>query len=104
MLIEDDALRAKKVLTLDGRHVGEVTGLEVDLDGWRVQWLSVKLLREVLDGLRVKKPLFGSVTVRLSPERVRSVTDHVMLTLEFDRLASLLAGEGDGGGGVEIKR
>lgn len=103
MLIEDETLRAKKVLTLDGRHVGEVTGLEIELDGWRVQWLDVKLLRDVLEGLKVKKPLFGSVTIRLAPERVRAVTDNVMLTTDFDKLASLLAGEGDPGG-VELKK
>ena len=102
MLIEDDKLRDKKVITADGRQIGEVVGLEIELDGWQVQWLDVKLLRDVLDGLKVKKPMFGTVTARFAPERVRNVTDNVVLTIDFDQVSALLSAEGPDG--VETKK
>lgn len=103
MLIEDDKLRAKKVITADGRQIGEIDSLQIELDGWHVKWLDVKLAREVLDGLKVKKPFLGTVTIRLAPERVRSVTDNVVLTLDFEAFGTMLADDSTEDG-VEKKK
>jgi sporulation protein YlmC with PRC-barrel domain len=103
MLIEDGKLRDKKVITADGRQIGEVVNLEIELEGWKVQWLGVKLAREVLDGLKVKKPLFGTVTVRFAPERIRNVTDNVVLTIDFEEVGAALAADG-APDGVEKKK
>lgn len=103
MLIEDDKLRNKKVITADGRQIGEVVGLELELDGWKVQWLDVKLAREVLEGLKVKKPFIGTVTVRFAPERVRSVTDSVVLAVDFDQVGALITADA-APDGVEKKK
>jgi len=93
MLIEDGKLRGKKIITADGREVGEVGTLEIELDTWKIQWLELKLLRDVLETLGLKKPLFGTVHARLAPERVRSVTDNVVLTVDFAQLGTLLASD-----------
>lgn len=102
MLIEDGKLRGKKVITADGREVGEIGTLEIELEGWKVQWLELKLLRDVLEALKLKKPLFGSVNARLAPERIRSVTDNVVLTVDFEQLGTLLAS--DEPDGIEKKK
>lgn len=90
MLIEDEKLREKKVITADGRHIGDVTGIEIDTESWKVQWLDVKLLRDILDGLKVKKPMFGTITARFSPDRVKTVTDTVLLAIDFTQVSALL--------------
>ena len=97
-LIEDDRIRGKKVITSDGRTIGEVIGLEIDITDWKVKWIDVKLLRDVLDGLRVKKPLFGTLTVRFSPERMKSVTDNVVLTIDFEQTSNLLHADSESEG------
>ena len=102
MLLEDGKLRGKKVITADGREVGEIGALEIELDVWKVQWLELKLLRDVLEALKLKKPLFGTVHARLAPERVRNVTDNVVLTIDFEQLGALLAS--DEPDGVEKKK
>ena len=90
MLIEDEKLRDKKVITADGRHIGDVTGMEIETESWKVQWIDVKLDRDVLEGLKVKKPLFGTVTARFSPDRVKTVTDTVLLAIDFAQVSALL--------------
>ena len=90
MLIEDEKLREKKVITADGRHIGDVTGIEIETDSWKVQWIDVKLIRESLDGLKVKKPMFGTVTARFSPDRVKTVSDTVLLAIDFAQVGALL--------------
>ena len=102
MLLEDGKLRGKKVITADGREVGEIGALEIELDVWKVQWLELKLLRDVLEALKLKKPLFGTVHARLAPERVHNVTDNVVLTIDFEQLGALLAS--DEPDGVEKKK
>jgi sporulation protein YlmC with PRC-barrel domain len=104
MLIEDGKLRGKKIITADGREVGEVGTLEIEieLDTWKIQWLELKLLRDVLEALGLKKPLFGTIHARLAPERIRSVTDNVVLTVDFAQLGTLLAS--DEPDGVEKKK
>jgi sporulation protein YlmC with PRC-barrel domain len=102
MLIDDGKLRGKKVITADGREVGEIGTLEIELDGWKVQWLELKLLRDVLEALQLKKPIFGTVNARLATERIRSVTDNVVLTIDFEQLGTLLASEEPDG--VEKKK
>jgi sporulation protein YlmC with PRC-barrel domain len=102
MLIDDGKLRGKKIITADGREVGEVGALEIELDTWKIQWLELKLLRDVLETLGLKKPLFGTIHARLAPERIRSVTDNVVLTVDFAQLGALLAS--DEPDGVEKKK
>lgn len=102
MLIDDGTLRGKKIITADGREVGEVGTLEIELDTWKIQWLELKLLRDVLETLGLKKPFFGTIHARLAPERIRSVTDNVVLTVDFAQLGTLLAS--DEPDGVEKKK
>jgi len=102
MLIDDGTLRGKKIITADGREVGEVGTLEIELDTWKIQWLELKLLRDVLETRGLKKPVFGTIHARLAPERIRSVTDNVVLTVDFAQLGTLLAS--DEPDGVEKKK
>ena len=79
-------LLGTEVFSQDGHHVGEVQGLEIDLEAWRIQLLEVKLDRKVLDSLRLKKPVFGTQSVRIACNRISGVSAKVILR---DDLASL---------------
>ena len=103
MLIDDDKLRGKKVLTANGRHIGEVVALEIEMDAWQVSWFDVKLLRDVLDELKVKKPLFGTQTARIAPRHLKSVSDAVLLALDMEQTATLLH-QSDPNDGVELRK
>jgi len=103
MLIDDDKIRGKKVLTSNGRHIGEVVALEVETDGWQVQWLDVKLLRDVLDELKIKKPIFGTQTARIAPRHFKSMSDAVLLALDMEQTANLMHAS-DPNDGVELRK
>lgn len=103
MLLDDDKLRGKKVLTSNGRHIGEVVALEIELDGWQITWVDVKLLRDVLDELKVKKPLFGTQTARIAPRHFKSVSDTMLLALDMEQTGMLLH-QTDSNDGVELRK
>ncbi len=103
MLIDDDKLRGKKVLTANGRHIGELVAIEIEMEAWQIQWVDVKLLRDVLDELKVKKPLFGTQTARIAPRHVKSVSDAILLALDMDQTSTLLHAT-DANDGVELRK
>lgn len=80
----------KKVLTQDGREVGHVEALELDQGTWNVPALLVKLRRDQLEPLGLKRPMFGGKTTRLGVDQVADVTDHVVLKAPFDAFGAVL--------------
>ena len=75
-----------EVFSQDGHHVGEVQGFEVDLETWQIKYLEVKLERLVLESMDLKKPVFGTQSVRIACDQVSGVSAKVILK---DDLASL---------------
>ncbi|MFW6067461.1 MAG: PRC-barrel domain-containing protein [Myxococcota bacterium] len=80
----------KKVLTQDGRDVGHVEALELDTAGWRVPALRVKVRRDQLEGLGLKRPLIGGKAARIAVDQVADVTDHVILKSPFEAFGAVL--------------
>lgn len=78
-IVASGELIGKTVVSQDGADVGEVHGLDVDVDSWKVEALEIKLERDVLEKLNLKKPVFGTQTARLATERVAGVSDSVVL-------------------------
>lgn len=83
-------IQGKKVLTQDGSEIGEVKGLDVDTTSWRVPTLEVKLRRDQLESLSIKRPIFGTKTVHLSVDHVSGISDQVILKRKLTELSSLL--------------
>jgi sporulation protein YlmC with PRC-barrel domain len=54
-----------KVISLDAQNIGEIIGVNVDTNTWKVTDLEVKLNKEAVEEMGLKKPKLGSVTVCL---------------------------------------
>jgi len=80
MILTAEQLKTKKVLSSDGREVGTVTGVQFDVQTWTVLWLDVKVLRDALPDMGLKKPLMGTHSIKISPDRIHNITDAVMLS------------------------
>ncbi len=79
-LVSSRELRGKMVVAQDGRHVGEVDAVEVSTDAWKVLGLHVKVRREVLEDMHLKRPMMGTQTVLVAPDQVSGLGDVVVLT------------------------
>ncbi len=84
--MRDEELSGKMIVTQDGRDLGEVAGLIVDVARWRVTGLKVKVRRDRLDDLRLKRPLIGSASIDLPIDQVQAVSDRVVLRAPLDEL------------------
>ncbi|MBX3275048.1 MAG: PRC-barrel domain-containing protein [Sandaracinaceae bacterium] len=82
-------LKGKGVLTQDGRICGEITDVVLDHGSWGVPAIVVKLERELLELFAMKKPMFGSQTIRVQTGHVSGVGDKVILHKSLADLSAL---------------
>ena len=82
---------ARNVLTTDGRRIGQMTGIRVDVTTWTVQAIVIRLEKAILDELNIKKPIFSTLTVSMPVNLVSKVSDAVQLNAEFASLMGILA-------------
>lgn len=87
------ALFGKEVVTADGRDLGDLKDLEVEGDGWAVSSLVVRLNRDVLEEIHLKKPLVGSQEFVVASAHVASVSDKILLNKDLAYFARLTATE-----------
>lgn len=69
----------KRVVAKDGRELGTVESIFVETEGWQVTAMAVKVARDKLDELRMKRPLVGSRSIKIPMTEVAAATDNVML-------------------------
>ena len=82
---------ARNVLTTDGRRIGQMTGIRIDITTWTVQAIVIRLEKAILDELNIKKPIFSTLTVSMPVNLVSKVSDVVQLKAEFASLMGILA-------------
>ncbi|MCC6557439.1 MAG: PRC-barrel domain-containing protein [Polyangiaceae bacterium] len=75
----EDHLRGRAVVDATGRVLGEVAGLFVDADTWKVEAIQVKLRREAADVIGVHRGTFRAAQLTVSSEFIQSVGDAVVL-------------------------
>lgn len=78
-LVSSRELRGKTVFSRDGRALGDVEGVEFSHDSWRVKGFDVKLRRDVLEEMSLKKPMMGTQTVSIAPDQISGVGDAIIL-------------------------
>jgi sporulation protein YlmC with PRC-barrel domain len=79
-------LNGKKVITSEAQVLGEVEGVEIDIDEWKVNGFHINLEKEIIGKLNFKKPLFGSVVVLLPVATVKVVGDVIALNKTIEEL------------------
>ena len=72
-------LDGKKVVGSEGYILGEVDGVDIDLDSWQANAFYVSLSDETTAEFRLKKPFLSKITVCLPAELVKAVGELITL-------------------------
>ena len=78
-VLYEEALVGRLVLDSTGRSIGEVIGVLIDTESWKVEALRVRLDRDVTNEIRAPKGLFRAARLDIPVELVRGVADAVLL-------------------------
>ncbi len=73
------SLVGMKIIGQHGREVGVISDMFADVETWHLQSLEVKLNRETLDDLKLKRPWFGTQTVHVPVSEISGATDNLVL-------------------------
>jgi len=73
------SLMGMKVIGQHGREIGVIADMSADVETWQLQSLEVKLNRETLDDLKLKRPWFGTQTVHVPVSEISGATDNLVL-------------------------
>ena len=68
-----------KVITLDAQNLGEIDGVHADINTWKITDLDVKLNREAIKEMGLKKPKLGSLIVCIPITYVKRFGDVITL-------------------------
>jgi len=68
-----------KVVTKDGASVGTVQDVIIDTTEWKVRSVIVKLERDAIDAMGLKKGLFSKINVEIRANLILSTADMVHL-------------------------
>jgi sporulation protein YlmC with PRC-barrel domain len=84
-------MNGKKVITIDAYNLGEIDGAHVDINIWKITDLNVKLTKESIKELQLKKPKLGSLSVCLPVTDVKQFGDVVVLKYTLKTFKNLKA-------------
>ena len=73
------SLVGMKIIGQHGRAVGVISDMFADVETWQLQSLEVKLNRETLDDLKLKRPWFGTQTVHVPVKEISGATETLVL-------------------------
>jgi sporulation protein YlmC with PRC-barrel domain len=81
----------KRVICKKARQIGVADNIVFTPDReWKVPYIEVKLDKDAVDDLNVKKPLLSSPTVRMQTPDVKTIGDMIMLKIDIDELRDYL--------------
>ncbi len=84
--MQDESIHQMSVVEQHGRAIGVVAEVLVDTDAWTVSHLKISLNREVLDDLNLRKPLFGTQTIRIPSSELAGAQDVLVLKRKLEDL------------------
>lgn len=86
-------LNFKKVISKEGKHIGTISGIEIDTSNWKVTHLTISLVDRTLQslGLTVEKSTgVKQVETLLPVETVEFIGDLVMLNKTVEELKEVI--------------
>jgi sporulation protein YlmC with PRC-barrel domain len=78
-----------KVISLDAQNLGEIAGVQVDTSAWKVTDLELKLDKEAIKEMGLKKPKLGSITVCLPVTYIKQFGDVITVKHTQKALSNL---------------
>ena len=78
-LLESKDLIRRVVIDAAGHAIGEVTGLIIDFEEWKVAALQLRLRKEVADSIGVERSRFRAPSIAIPADLVMGVADTVVL-------------------------
>jgi sporulation protein YlmC with PRC-barrel domain len=79
-------LYGRGVIAADGRAVGLVATVVIDVETWSVTALRVRLRNDVAERIGLDRSLFRATTVDVPVTRIQSVGDALVLTVPVSGL------------------
>jgi sporulation protein YlmC with PRC-barrel domain len=76
-----DELIGKTVSNLDGHVIGNVVEMVVDIHGWKVTDLQIRVEKATAKEMALKTPMFGTLKILVDCSRIKSVTDQIVVDL-----------------------
>lgn len=86
LMLTDESLRGRTVLSGDGIAVGDVARLIVDPTNLRIEAIQVKLRRDAAERIGAPRGLFRAHTIDIPAEQVQSIGDAVILAVPLEAL------------------
>ena len=81
-----EQLTGKGVVSQDGMDVGDVASFVIDPESWKVLSVVLKVDRDALDTLKLKRPLLGSQRILVPVSEVSGVGKSVVLKSKLSEL------------------
>ena len=88
-LVYEEALSGRSVIDSTGRSIGEVMGLVIDPDDWRIEAVRVKLHKDVTEEIGAPHGAFRAARLDVPTAFIHSVSDAVVLSGPIAALQTL---------------
>ena len=93
MHASDESIRGRTVIAADGQVIGEISGLVLDSDAWRVESLQITLRKDTADQIGAHRTVFRAGELEIPTRLVQSVGATVVLSVPVDELRAILPSE-----------
>ena len=87
--VYEETLSGRSVIDSSGRSVGEVVGLLIDSETWRIEALRVKLHKDVTDEIGASHGTFRAARLDVPVAFIHNVSDAVVLSGPIGTLQTL---------------
>jgi len=89
----DGDLKGRAVIDGTGRVIGEIDGMLVDGQSWRVEAFRVRLRRDAADQIGADRRMFQAATLEIPVDLVHAAGDAVILNVPTTALRELRPAE-----------
>ena len=87
--VYEESLSGRSVIDSSGRSVGEVVGLLIDSETWRIEALRVKLHKDVTEEIGASHGTFRAARLDVPTAFIHNVSDAVVLSGPIGTLQTL---------------
>jgi sporulation protein YlmC with PRC-barrel domain len=81
-----------KVISRDAQNLGEIDGVHANIENWTITGFDIKLNKEAISEMGLKKPKFGSLIVTIPITYVKQFGDVVTLRHTQEDIKNLKEG------------